>query len=133
MKGLKIYTSGAYERRKEDDKDKLRLTGGLRKYDLYGFDLSGRYTYIDDFESKSDEFHAEISRNFFNKVDLSIYASREEKKLDVENAFTERTLTYGSSLYWMITRRYFFTAFIERSKDEGYVNTSVFTQLGYKF
>jgi len=132
MKGLKLYSSVAYEKRKLDGEDKLRLTGGFRKYDLYGFDVSGRYTYIDDFTATSDEFNAEISRNFFSKVDLSLYASREEKKLDTENAFTKRALTYGSSVYWMINRHYFMTAFLERYKDEDYINTSVFSQLGYK-
>lgn len=133
MKGLKIYTSAAYERRKIDGEDKLRLTGGFRKYDLYGFDLSGRYTYIDDFAASSDEFRAEISRNFFRKVDASVYASREERRLDTENAFTKQKLTYGSSLYWLINKHYFMTAFLERYKDEDYINISVFTQLGYKF
>jgi hypothetical protein len=133
MKGLKIYSSAAYERRKIDGEDKLRLTGGFRTYDLYGFDISGRYTYIDDFAASSDEFNAEISRNFFRKVDLSVYASREEKKLDTENAFTKQKLTYGSSIYWLISKHYFMTAFLERYKDEDYINTSVFTQLGYKY
>lgn len=141
MKGFKVYTSAAYERRKEDGEDKLRLTGGLRKYDLYGFDISGRYTYIDDFSAKNDEFNAEITRNFFNKVDVSIYASREEKKLDVQNAYTIRALTYGSSIYWMISRSYFMSSFIESyekdneqdEEDDKHETTSVFTQLGYKF
>ncbi|KPK01614.1 MAG: hypothetical protein AMK71_04900 [Nitrospira bacterium SG8_35_4] len=141
MKGLKVYSSAEYERRKEDEEDKLRLTGGLRKYDLYGFDLSGRYTYIDDFEASSDEFNAEITRHFFNKLDVSLYASREEKKLDAENAYTTRALTYGASIYWMISKRYFMLMFIEsyeRDSDldeEGdkQVTTSVFTQAGYKF
>jgi hypothetical protein len=141
MKGLKIYSSAAYERRKEDGEDKLRLTGGFRKYDLYGFDVSGRYTYIDDFDASSDEFNAEITRNFFNRVDLSVYASREEKKLDLENAYTTRALTYGSSIYWMISRNYFMTSFLEsyekdddRDEEENKdVTTSVFTQMGYKF
>ena len=132
MKGFKVYTSAAYERRKLDGEDKLRLTGGVRKYDLYGFDLSGRYTYIDDFTSKSDEFNAEIARNLFNKVDVSVYASREEKKLDTENAYTKRVLAYGTSIYWLISKHYFMTAFLERYKDEDYINISVFTQLGYK-
>jgi len=141
MNRLKIYSSAEYERRKEDGEDKLRLTGGFRKYDLYGFDISGRYTYIDDFAASSDEFNAEIMRNFFNKVDLSLYASREEKKLDVENAYTTSALTYGSSIYWLISKRYFMIFFIEsyeRDSDrdeEGdkQVTTSVFTQMGYKF
>lgn len=133
MKGLKVYSSAAYEKRKMDGEEKLRLTGGVRKYDLFGFDLSGRYTYIDDFSSKSDEFNAEIARNFLNKVDVSVYASREEKKLDAENAFTKRVLTYGTSIYWLISKHYFMTAFLERYKDEDYINISVFTQLGYKF
>jgi hypothetical protein len=141
MKGFKVYTSAAYERRKEDGEDKLRLTGGFRKYDLYGFDISGRYTYIDDVAASSDEFNADITRNFFNKVDISLYASREEKKLDVENAYTTSALTFGSSLYWMISKSYFLSSFIEsyekesdRDEDDGKdVTTSVFTQLGYKF
>ena len=132
IKGLKLYSSAAYEIREEDGKDKLRLTGGFRKYDLYGFDLAGRYTYIDDFEATSDEFNAEISRNLFNRLDVSAYASREEKKLDTENAFTKSVLTYGSSIYWLISKHYFMTAFLERYKDEDYINISVFTQLGYK-
>jgi hypothetical protein len=132
MKGLKVYSSAAYEKRKMDGEEKLRLTGGIRKYDLYGFDLSGRYTYVDDFTSRSDEFNAEIARNLFNKVDVSMYASREEKKLDTENAFTKRVLTYGTSIYWLISKHYFMTAFLERYKDEDYINISVFTQLGYK-
>jgi hypothetical protein len=141
MKGLKVYTSAEYERRKEDAEDKLRLTSGFRKYDLYGFDIFGRYTYIDDVGATRDEFSAEITRNFFNKLDVSLYASREEKKLDVENAYTTRALTFGSSIYWMISKRYFLSSFIESYEresdqdedDDKDVTTSVFNQLGYKF
>lgn len=133
MKGLKIYASAAYQKRKIDNKDATRFMGGINKYDLFGFDLSGRYTYIDNYTSKSSEFNVEASRNLFDSLELSLYASREEEKLDIENGFTTGVLTYGGSLYWMINKHYFASMFIERYDEDDYYNTSVFTQLGYRF
>ena len=94
--------------------------------------MSGRYTHINDFRSVSDEFNVEVSRNFYNKVDLSIYASREEEKLDIVDAYTQGTLTYGVSAYWPVNRSYYLSMFLEHFKEDDYDNTSLFTQLGYK-
>jgi hypothetical protein len=132
MRKLKVYASAAYQVRDQDDNDSLRLTVGLRKYDFHGFDISGRYTHINDFTSVSDEFNVELTRNLYNKVDLSIYASREEEKLDIVDAYTQGTLTYGMSLYWPINRSYYLSMFLERYDQDDYDSTSLFTQLGYK-
>ena len=132
MRKLKVYASAAYQVRDQDDTDSLRLTAGLRKYDFHGFDMSGRYTHINDFTSVSDEFNVEVTRNLYNKVDLSIYASREEEKLDIVDAYTQGTLTYGMSLYWPINRSYYLSMFLERYDEDDYDSTSLFTQLGYK-
>jgi hypothetical protein len=132
MRKLKVYASSAYQVRDQDDEDSLRLTAGLRKYDFHGFDISARYTHINDFTSVSDEFNVELARNFYNKVDLSIYASREEEKLDIADAYTQGTLTYGVSAYWPINKSYYLSMFLEHYEEDAYDNTSLFTQLGYK-
>lgn len=132
MKGLKVYGSAAYQLRKIDNEDALRLTGGFRKYDIFGFDLSGRYTYINNFTSKSSEFNVEISRQLFDRLDLSVYATHEKEKLDIENGFTSVILTYGASLYWLINRNFYASMFIEHYDEDDYNNTSLFTQIGYR-
>jgi hypothetical protein len=132
-KDLSAYASAAYQKRKTDNKEALRLTGGIRKYDLFGFDASGRYTYIDNFTSRSSEFSVELSRNLFDKLDVSVYASHEREKLDIENGFTSGLLTYGTSLYWTINKHYYASVFIERYGEKDYHNTSLFTQIGYRF
>lgn len=131
-KGLKVYGSTAYQYRKLDDEDSTRFTGGIRKYDLYGFDLSGRYTYIDNYSSRDNEYNVEIYRNIMNKFDVSIYASYEETKLDLENAYTSGSRTYGATLYWPITKIIYLSMFLEYLDDEDFNSTSLFTQLGYK-
>ena len=133
MKKLTLYTSMAYQKREIDDENATRFTGGFRKYDLYGFDLSGRYTRINNFTSKSNEFNVEVSRFLFDKVDVSVYASHEQEELDIENGFTAGLLTYGASVYWTINRHYFASMFIERYDEDDYDNTSIFTQAGYRF
>jgi len=132
-KGLKVYGSTAYQHRKLDDEDSTRFTGGIRKYDLYGFDLSGRYTYIDNYSSRDNEYNVEIYRNIMHKFDVSAYASYEERKLDLENAFTSGSRTYGASFYWPITKKYYMSMFLEFLDKENYSSSSVFAQLGYKF
>jgi hypothetical protein len=132
-KDLITYASGAYQTRKIDKKEAVRLTGGVRKYDLFGFDVSGRYTYIDNFTSRSNEFSVELSRNLFDKLDVSVYASHEREKLDIENGFTSGLLTYGTSLYWTINKHYYASMFVERYGEKDYNNTSLFTQIGYRF
>ncbi len=132
-KGLNIYASAAYQTRKIDNDHAVRYTGGFTKHDLMGFNLSGRYTHIDNYTSKNDEFNVEVSRNFFNKVDVAVYASKEKEKLDIEGGFTTGTLTYGTSVYWQINKNYFVSMFAERYTGEDYQNTSLFTQAGYRF
>lgn len=131
-KGLKVYGSATYQHRKRDDEDSTRFTGGIRKYDLYGFDLSGRYTYIDNYSSRDHEYNVEVYRHILNKVDISVYASYEETKLDLENAYTSGSRTYGASLYWPVTKQIYMTMFLEYLDEEDYTSTSLFTQLGYK-
>ena len=131
-KGVKVYGSAAYQHRKQDNQESLRLTGGVRTYDVYGFNLSGRYTYIDDDTSKDNEYNVEISRNILNVLDLSVYANYEETKLDLENAYTTGAKTYGASLYWMITKQYFLSMFSEYIDEDDYSSTSIFAQVGYK-
>ena len=133
IKGLKIYASTSYQKRTIDNEDAIRFTGGIRKYDIYGFDLSARYTYLDGYSSKSSEYNIELYRNIMKKFDVSAYVSREEEKLDLENAFTSGAFTYGGSLYWPITKKIFLSMFAERIDEEDYKNTSFFSQLGYKF
>ncbi|MBI5057118.1 MAG: hypothetical protein HZB61_10940 [Nitrospirae bacterium] len=132
-KGVNVYASAAYQTRSIDHDHAVRYTGGFTKHGLFGFDLSGRYTHIDNFTSKNDEFNVEVSRNFLNKVDVSVYASKEREKLEVENGFTAGTLTYGSSVYWQINKNYFLSMFAERYEGDDYHNTSLFTQAGYRF
>ncbi|MBI4683445.1 MAG: hypothetical protein HY757_10160 [Nitrospirae bacterium] len=132
-KGLNVYASAAYQTRKIDNDHAVRYTGGFTKHDLLGFNLSGRYTHIDNFNSKNDEFNAEVSRNFFDKVDVSVYANKEKEKLDIEGGFTTGTFTYGTSVYWQINKNYFVSMFAERYKGDDYHNTSLFTQAGYRF
>lgn len=132
-KDLSAYASAAYQNRKIDNKEAVRLTGGVRKYNLSGFDVSGRYTYIDNFTSRSSEFSVEVSRTFFDKLDASVYASHEQEKLDIENGFTSGPLTYGTSLYWTINKHYSASLFVERSEENDYHNTALFTQIGYRF
>ena len=131
-KGLKLYGSTAYQHREVDNEDSTRFTGGIRKYDLYGFDLSGRYTYIDNYSSRDHEYNVEIYRNIMKKFDVSVYASYEETKLDLENAYTSGARTYGSTLYWPITKKLYLSMFFEYLDEDDYSNTSLFTQLGYK-
>jgi hypothetical protein len=133
LKGLKIYASTSYQKRTLDNEDAIRFTGGIRKYDIYGFDLSARYTYLDGYSSKSSEYNIELHRNIMKKFDVSAYVSREEEKLNLENAFTSGAFTYGGSLYWPITKKIFLSMFVERIDEEDYENTSFFSQLGYKF
>jgi hypothetical protein len=132
-KKLKIYGSTVYQVREIDDKDSLRLTAGIRKRDLYGFDLSGRYTHINNFSSISDEFNVEVARNLFNKVDLSVYATHEQEELEIENSFSAGLLTYGASIYWQINRNYYLSMFLEKYDEEVFHNTSVYMQGGYSF
>lgn len=132
-KGLNVYASAAYQTRKIDNDHAVRYTGGFTKQDLLGFNLSGRYTHIDNFNSENDEFNLEVSRNFFDKVDVSVYANKEKEKLDIEGGFTTGTLTYGTSVYWQINKHYFVSMFAERYKGDDYHNTSLFTQAGYRF
>ncbi|MBI5663854.1 MAG: hypothetical protein HZC49_02005 [Nitrospirae bacterium] len=132
-KGLNVYVSAAYQTRKIDNDHAVRYTGGFTKHDLLGFNLSGRYTHIDNFNSKNDAFNVEVSRNFFDKVDISVYASKEQEKLEVEGGFTNGTLTYGTSVYWQINKNYFVSMFAERYDGDDYYNTSAFTQAGYRF
>ncbi|HBH61839.1 MAG TPA: hypothetical protein DDX85_08900 [Nitrospiraceae bacterium] len=132
-KKLNVYASAAYQTRKIDNDHAVRYTGGFRTYDLGGFNLSGRYTHIDNFNSENDEFNVELARNFFNKVDVSVYASKEKEKLDIEGGFTAGTLTYGTSVYWQLNKNYFVSMFVERYDGDDYYNTSVFTQAGYRF
>jgi len=131
-KGLKVYGSTAYQYRKLDDDDSTRITAGIRKYDYYGFDLSGRYTFIDNYSSRDHEYNIEIYRNIMKIFDISAYASYEETKLDLENSFTNGSRTYGTSLYWPITRKFYLSMFLEFLDEEDYSSTSLFTQLGYK-
>jgi hypothetical protein len=133
LRGLKIYAAVAYEKRDNVEEDSLRLTGGFRKYDLYGFDISGRYTHINGFGSVSDEFNIEVYRNILDKFDVTIYASHEEEKLDALNAYTLGADTYGASLFWPISKSFYLNTFVERFEDEDYKLTSFFAQLGYKF
>jgi len=132
-KKLTIYASMAYQQRDIDDDSATRFTGGFRTYDLNGFNLSGRYTRINNFTSKSNEFNVEVSRFFLDKFDVSVYASHEEEELEIENGFTAGLLTYGSSLYWSINRHYYLSMFLERYDEDDYDNTSLFTQAGYRF
>jgi hypothetical protein len=132
-KGLKVYASAAYQKRRIDDKEATRLTGGVRKSDLFGFDIAGRYTYIDNFTSKDNEFNIDLSRTFLDKFDVSLYASHEEEELEIEGGFTSGLLTYGASFYWQINRNYHFLVFVERYDEDDYYNTSMFTQVGYRF
>ncbi|MEW6599589.1 MAG: hypothetical protein AB1499_01325 [Nitrospirota bacterium] len=132
-KGLNVYASAAYQTRKIDNEHAVRYTGGFRKHDIFGFNLAGRYTHIDNFNSKNDEFNVEVSRNFFNKVDVSVYANKEKEKLDIEGGFTSGTLTYGTSAYWQINKNYFVSMFAEHYAGDEYHNTSVFTQAGFRF
>ncbi len=132
-KKLTIYTSMAYQKRDIDDDTATRFTGGFRKYDLYGFDLSGRYTRINYFTSKSNEFNVEVSRFLLEKFDVSVYASHEQEELEIENGFTAGLLTYGASVYWSINKHYFASMFIERYDEDDYDNTSIFSQAGYRF
>ena len=133
FKGLSVYASAAYQKRNIDHKDSLRLTGGLRKYDLLGFDISGRYTHIDNFTSRNNEFNVELSRYLFNKFDVSVYASHEKEELELENRFTKGLLTYGTSVYWLINKNYYASMFVEHYDEDDYYNTSLFTQAGYRF
>ncbi len=133
QKDFIVYASAAYQMRKIDHEDALRLGAGFRKYDLYGFDLTGRYTHINNFTSTSDEFYFDISRNFFNKVDLTLYASHEQEELDIENGYTTGLRTYGLSLYWQITAYYYLSMYLEHYDEEDYYNSSVYAQLGYRF
>jgi len=64
---------------------------------------------------------------------VSVYANKEEEKLDDEGGFTTGTLTYGTSVYWQINKNYFVSMFAERYDGDDYYNTSVFTQAGYRF
>ena len=123
----------AYQKREIDDGTAFRFTGGFRKYDLYGFDLSGRFTRINNFTSDSNEFNMEVSRFLLDKFDVSVYASHEQEELDIENGFTAGLLTYGASVYWSINRHYFASMFMERYVEDDYDNTSVFTQAGLRF
>jgi hypothetical protein len=132
-KKLKIYGSTVYQVRELDDKDALRLTAGIRRRDLYGFDFSGRYTHVNNFSSVSDEFNVEVARYLFDKVDVSVYASHEEEKLELENSFTAGLLTYGASIYWQINRNYYLSMFLEKYDEEEFHNTSVYVQGGYSF
>ncbi len=132
-KQLTIYASMAYQQREIDDENATRFTGGIRKYDLYGFNLSGRYTHINNFTSKSNEFNVEVSRLLLEKMDVSVYASHEQEELEIENGFTAGLLTYGASVYWSINRHYFLSMFLERYDEDDYDNTSLFTQAGYRF
>jgi len=132
-KGLNVYASAAYQTRKIDNDHAVRYTGGFTKQDLFGFNLSGRYTHINNFNSKNDEFNVEVSRNFFDKVDVSVYTSKEKEKLDIEGGFTTGTLTYGTSVYWQISKNYFVSMFAERYNGDDYHNTSLYTQAGYRF
>ncbi len=131
--GLKVYGSTTYKHRKLDNEDSTRITAGIRKYDFHGFDLSGRYTYIDNYSSRDHEYNVEIARNVMKKFDVTAYASYEETKLDMENSFTDGSRTYGTSLYWPITKKYYLSMFLEFLDEEDYSSTSLFTQLGYKF
>jgi hypothetical protein len=132
-KKLTIYASMAYQQREIDNESATRFTGGIRKYDLYGFNLSGRYTHINNFTSKSNEFNVEVSRLLLEKMDVSVYASHEQEELEIENGFTAGLLTYGASVYWAINRHYFLSMFLERYDEDDYDNTSLFTQAGYRF
>ncbi|UCH82372.1 MAG: SPOR domain-containing protein [Nitrospiraceae bacterium] len=133
LKKLTVYTSAAYQHRDIDDESATRFTGGFRAYDLRRFNLSGRYTRINNFTSKSNEFNLEVSRFFLDKFDVSVYASHEQEELDIENGFTAGLLTYGASLYWTINKHYFISMFLERYDEDDYDNTSMFTQGGYRF
>ena len=133
QKKLTIYASMAYQQREIDNESATRFTGGIRKYDLYGFNLSGRYTRINNFTSKSNEFNVEVSRLLLQKMDVSVYASHEQEELEIENGFTAGLLTYGASVYWSINKHYFASMFLERYDEDDYDNTSIFTQAGYRF
>ncbi len=133
LKGLKLYVATSYQKRESDDAAVTRFTGGIRKYNLLGFDVAVRYTYINNYSSRSSEYNIELYRNILKKFDISLYASREEEKLDSENAFTYGDVTYGGTLYWPINKKIFLSMFIERIDEETYGNTSIYTQLGYKF
>ena len=130
---LTIYSSLAYQKRDIDDETAFRLTAGFRGNDFYGFDLSGRYTRINNFTSKSNEFNVEVSRLLLDRIDLSVYASHEKEELDIENGFTSGLLTYGASVYWSISKHYYASIFIERYDEDDYDNTSIFAQAGYRF
>jgi hypothetical protein len=133
LRDLKIFGSIAYQRRGVDDAEAVRYTGGLNRTDLYGFDLSGRYTHVDNFDSIEDEFRVEVNRRLFDRVDASVYVSHELEQLDSGGGFTNDTLTYGSSFYWKLNKSYDLFIFIERYQEDDYYNTSIFTKLGYKF
>jgi hypothetical protein len=132
LKGLKVYGATSYQTRELDEEDAIRYTAGIRKYDLAGFDVSARYTYLDNYSSRSSEYNLEVYRNILRKFDVSLYVSREEEKLDLENSFTFGDITYGATLYWPITKKIFMSSFVERIDQENYGNTSIYTQFGYK-
>lgn len=133
LKNLKLFGSAVYQRRGEDDEDAVRYTAGIRRRDLYGFDLSGRYTHVDNYDSIDNEFRVEASRRLMDKFDVSVYATQEFEDLDQGGGFSNDSLTYGSSLYWKINRSYNLFMFVERYKEDDYYNTSVFTKLGFRF
>ena len=68
-----------------------------------------------------------------NKFDVSLYASHEEEKLDIENAYSSGALTYGGTLYWPIDKHFFVSMFMEYIDEDDYSNTSMFGQIGFKF
>lgn len=134
LKGLKIFGSVAYQKRGEDDAEAIRYTAGMKKSDLHGFDISGHYTHVDNFDSISNEFRAEVSRRILEDVDASVYISRELEELGSGGgSFTNDTLTYGSSLAWRINKSYDLFVSAERYQEADYYNTSIFTKIGYKF
>ncbi|MBI4687524.1 MAG: hypothetical protein HY756_07060 [Nitrospirae bacterium] len=130
---LSIYAVSEYQWRETDGDKETRLTGGLRRQDLLGFDFSGRYTHITNSSTTSDEFNVELSRVFFEKLSTSIYASHEKQEVDDEGSFTTGLLTYGGSLFFPIGKGFYISMFIERYDETDFKSTSLFTQLGYKF
>ncbi len=130
---VSIYAASAYQWREVDGDKEIRLTGGVRKQDLLGFDFSGRYTHIKNSSSASDEFNVELSRTFFEKLSTSIYASHEQQEVGDAGGLTSGLLTYGASLFFPIGKGFYMSMFIERFDEKDFKSTSLFTQAGYKF
>jgi hypothetical protein len=133
FKNLKLLGSVVYQKRGSDDGKAVRYTAGIRRRDLYGFDLSGRYTHVDNYDSIEDEFRVEASRRLMDKFDVSVYVTQEFEALDQEGSFSNDSLTYGSSLYWRINKSYDFFIFVERYEEDDYYNTSIFSKVGFRF